>query len=447
MDQKLAQDIIEIAKKEGADAADLLLVKDADHSVRVRLGKSELIESSESTGIGLRVLIHSKDGYRQAILSGSDLSKEAVEDMAEKAVAMARIAPADPHISLAEKGEYCTQEKPLDLFDASTPLTVDELIAQAIMAEATGLDYQGVSNSDGVEYSQGYSESILASSHGLMQHSRGSATSFSASFIAGKGAHMETDYDYQTVRHYNDLPPIHLLAESAAERAVKRLNPKQAKGGKMPVIFSPRVARSYLGNFTSAINGASVAKGTSFLKHAMNEQIFTQTVTIFDDPHIMRGLASQSCDAEGIEGAKRTLVENGTLQSWILDLRAANKLGLKSTGHASRGLASSPSPSPSNVWMQAGDDSPEALIEDIKNGFYVDECFGMGINMVTGDYSQGAAGFWIENGKITHPVSEMTIAGNLKDMFLNTVPANDLTMKHSINCPTLLIKQMSVAGA
>jgi PmbA protein len=257
---------------------------------------------------------------------------------------------------------------------------------------------------------------------------------------------MERDYDYSSATHAEDLASPESLGAKAAKLTLGRLNPQAMRTGKMPVVFDPRVARRIVGYFLSGINGASVARGTSFLRDAMKTQIFAPGITIHMDPFRKRGLASSPFDAEGVAHQAMNLIEDGMLTTWLLDLRSAHQLGLKTNGCASRGLTSAPSPSAQNVHLEAGRLSPEELMADIKDGVYITETFGTGVNLTTGDFSQGAAGIRIENGKLTYPVSEFTIAGHLKDMFASLTPANDLAFLHSLNAPTLRVGEMMVAG-
>ena len=257
---------------------------------------------------------------------------------------------------------------------------------------------------------------------------------------------MERDYDYTGAVYAEDMLSPESLGKNAGQKAVKRLNPRKVKTTQVPIIYDPRVSRGLLGHLTSAINGSSIARGTSFLKDKMKERVFSEDITICDDPHRPRGLRSKPFDGEGVANKKRELVSSGILSTWILDLRSSRQLGLETTGHASRGSGSAPSPSATNVYLQPGLQSPEQLMNDIKDGLYVTELIGMGVNGLTGDYSRGAAGFWIKNGEITYPVSEITIAGNLNDMFLRLSPANDLEFRYGIDAPTIRIEGMTLAG-
>jgi PmbA protein len=439
----LANDAIKTALTNGADAADAIIVEHVDTNIRFRMGKSETIERAEAKDMGLRVMVKDGDGYKQAIVSSNDISAEALGELAERAVDMARAAPVDPYISQAD--EYCTDPRNLDLYDSKEP-DEKELSNIAEAAEQAALDVDGVTNSEGAEADFGSSTVALATSKGFAQIYNSSSCSVSASVIAGEGLAMETDYDYAVSRHLADLKDPALIGKSAGQRAVARLNSKKIKTCKVPVIFDARVARELLSSFAGAINGVSVAKGTTFLEDKLGEQIFASGINVVDDPHIKRGLASKPFDGEGVTGKKRNIVENGELTTWIMDLRSAKQLGMETTGHASRGTSSPPSPSTTNFYMQAGTQSVEEIMADIKEGVFVTDAFGMGVNSVTGDYSQGAYGFWIESGKKAYPISEITIAGHLLEMFKELTPASDLELRFGVNAPTLRIENMTIAG-
>jgi PmbA protein len=287
---------------------------------------------------------------------------------------------------------------------------------------------------------------VLVTSHGFRGAYLGSSHGVSMTAIAGEGTGMERDYDYSSVRHAADLETPEKIGRTAGERAIARLNPRKVSTRKVPVIFDPRVASSLVSHLASAVNGASVARKTSFLREKMGAKLFADGIRIIDDPHRLRGLRSHPFDGEGVGGKRMALIEDGVLMSWILDCSTARELGLATTGHASRGVSSSPSPSASNLHLEAGVATPAELISDIKDGFYVTDLIGSGVNMVTGDYSRGASGFWIENGERTYAVSEVTIAGHLNDIFRGMTPANDLTFKHGINAPTVRLEGLTVAG-
>jgi len=290
-----------------------------------------------------------------------------------------------------------------------------------------------------------YAVTLVSSVGKSVQHAN-SSVSLSASVLGGTGEGMERDYAYSVARHLCDVRDAAEVGHEAATRTLKRLNPRKQTTQSVPVIFDPRVAKGLLGSFTSAISVSAVARGTSFLKDKMGEQLFAESIQIIDDPHRVRGLASRPLDGEGLANAPLELIKDGALQTWLLDLRSASQLGLTSNARATRGLGSSPSPSSTNVHLAAGTLSPEAMIAEIESGFYVTEAFGMGVNLVTGDYSQGASGFWIEKGELAYPVSELTIAGHLLEMFKTLTPANDLVFDYATNSPTLRVANMTVAG-
>lgn len=435
-------DLIVRARKLGADAADAIFVEGVSNGVSWRLGKLEDVERSEGHDLGLRVFI----GNRQASVSATDLSPRSLDPLPERAIAMARLAPEDPYCGLASRDLLAKHVPDLDIYDPMEPST-ETLIDLARRCEDAALAVKGVTNSEGAGASWGRSSVTLVTSEGFAGAYEGSSTGFSCSAVAGEGTHMERDYDYQSERHFSDLGDPAAIGVSAAHKALKRLNPRKAKTQAAPVIYDPVVSMSLINHFASAINGAGIARGTSFLKDKMGAQIFAPGVRVTDDPHRLRGHRSKPFDGEGVANRRTALIDDGVLQTWLLDTATALQLKLTSTGHAARGTSGPPSPSITNLYMEAGALSPKDLIADIKSGFYVTELIGMGVNGVTGDYSRGAAGFWIENGEIAYPVSEVTIAGNLKDMFLHLTPANDLAFKYGANAPTCRVEGMTIAGA
>jgi len=404
----LLQDLIGRARRAGADAADAVLFEGTSLSHARRLGKTEKLERSEGQDLGLRVFI----GRQQAIVSSSDRSPEALDALVERAIAMARAVPEDPYCGIADPAEIARDWPCLDSFDPAEP-SPEMLIEWARAAEDAALAIKGVSNSEGAE--AGWGRSNIA---------------FAASAI-----------------YAADLRDPAEVGKSAGERAIKRLGAKKVATCRCPVVFDPRVARSFLSHLLGAVSGPAIARGTSFLKDRLSERIFPEAITIIDDPHRQRGLRSKPFDGEGIANRRRAIIDKGVLTTWLLDLRSARQLGLTTTGHAARGTASPPSPAATNVWIEPGVLGPEELIADIDSGFYVTEMMGMGVNGVTGDYSRGAAGFWIDKGEIAFPVSEMTVAGNLKDMFGRLVAADDLEFKTGADSPTLRIDDLTVAGA
>lgn len=439
--QELASDTVKNALKHGASAADAMVIDGTSVSATVRHGDIENLERAESTGIGLRVFV----GQRQAMVSASDFRPQTLKELVERAVFMAKLAPEDEFASLAPRAQLAKDVADLDLCDVREP-TAETLLEESKQLESLALSYDGITNSEGADASYSRNEIALSTSEGFEGSYMSSSHARSVSVLAGEGTGMERDYGFSSARHLSDLGKIDEIADEAVTRALKRLNPRKVKTTQVPVIFDKRVSRELLGSFAGAINGAAIARGTSFLKHELGKQIFNQNIHIINDPTRMRGLASKPFDAEGVAPQKLELVTQGTLNTWLLAMHSANQLGLKTNGCASRGLSSAPGPAPSNLYMENGTISFKDLISDIKSGLYLTETFGMGINLVTGDYSQGAAGFWIENGEIAYPVSEITIAGHLKDMFLNLTAANDLEFKYATNAPTLRIEKMTVAG-
>ena len=433
-------DLIKAARAAGADAADALLVASTSLSVDRRLGAIEKLERSESLDLGLRVFI----GKRQAIVASTEPDPKGFAALAERAVAMARVVPEDPFAGLPEA--VAIPARALDLEDLSEP-TAEALLARAALAEEAALAVKGITNSEGAGAGWGRTEIALVSSNGFAGHYARTSHGISATAVAGEGTGMERDYDYWQSVYLADLPDPALVGRVAAEKAVRRLNPVRAKTARIPVVLDPRVSGSMLGHLVGAINGAAVARGTSFLKDAMGQQILPKGLTVHDDPTRPRGLRSRPFDGEGMPGAPRAIVQDGVLTSWVMDWRSARQLGLASTGHASRGTGGPPGPAPSNLWLSPGILSPAELMADIKEGLYVTELIGMGVNGVTGDYSRGAAGFMIRGGVLAEAVSEITIAGNLKQMFLNLTAANDLVFRRGTDCPTLRIEGLTLAGA
>ncbi len=432
-------------RSDGADSADAFMVESRELSVRTRLGATETVERSESKDLGIRIFFATNKGMKQAIVSSNDVTKKVLDRMIDQGIAMAKAAPEDPYVSLANHSKSPEKTKNLEIYDAKEP-SIETLIENAKKTETAALNVKNVINSEGAEAHYGQNKISLATSKKFAHQFDTSNSSVSVSVIAGKDGKMETDYDYSSAIFFSDLKSPEEIGKTAGGRAAAKLNPRKVATAQVPVIFEARIARELVGTFASAINGASIARKTSFLKDKMGEKIFGPGINIIDDPERKRGLASRPFDGEGVTGKKIVLVENGILKSWLLDIRSANQLRLKTNGRASRGISSPPLPHSTNLYMENGKIPVKQMIAEIKNGFYITEAFGMGINIITGDYSQGASGFWIENGEITYPVSEVTIAGNLAEMFANLTPANDLEFLHSTNSPTLRIEGMTVAG-
>lgn len=438
----IASMLVERAKRAGAEAAEALVVEGTSLGVSWRLGQLEDVERSEGRDLGLRVFI----GKRQASVSSTDLTEAALGPMIERAVAMARVAPEDPYCGLAEPHLLARDWPDLDIDDRSDPPSAEDLAAVAAEAEEAALAVKGVTNSSGAGASYGRSGVTLVTSAGFAGAYAGTSSSFSCSVLAGEGTGMERDYEFSSRRHAADLDKAADVGRRAGEKAVRRLNPRKVNSQSVPVVYDPRVSGGLVGHFSGAISGAAIARGTSFLKKAMGAEVFSKGISIVDDPHMKRGLRSKPFDGEGVKNRRTMLIEEGRLTTWLLDTATARQLGLETTGHAARGTGGPPSPSTTNLYMEAGCLTVRELIADIRQGLYVTEMIGMGVNGVTGDYSRGASGFWIENGDIAFPVSEITVAGNLKDMFLNMTPADDLEFRYGTNAPTVRVEGMTIAG-
>ncbi len=436
------EDVLKKAKSCGASDADAIMSQSSSQSVNRRLGKPESIRRSEETEVGLRVLV----GKRQAIVSSSDLDPKALFEMAERAVAMARLAPEDPYAGIADPSEIAKSFPELDLHDP-TDMTVEEMNTLADRAEGAAMSVKGVTNSEGAEFSLGKDMVHYAATNGFHGGYPSSGFSLTVGVIAGSDTEMESDYDFDSAAFFGDLKNPEEVGKRAGERAVSALHPKKGSTRQMPVVFDNRISGGLIGSLAGAISGSAVARGTTFLKEKMGEKIFAAGLTVVDDPYLKRGARSHPFDGEGLAPQKRNIIDDGRLTGWLLDLASARQLGLKSTGNAARGASSVPSARPSNFFLQNGKQTVEELIADIKEGFFVTSVMGSGANIVTGDVSRGAKGFWIENGKITYPVAEMTIAGNLKDMWLAMTPANDLELRYGIDAPTIRVETMTVAGA
>ena len=435
--------LVEAAVKAGADAADVLYIGDASTEILVRLGALEDVTRSEGEEIGLRFFV----GRRSASVSSSDLSADALAALVERAAAMAREAPEDPYAGLAPDERLLRGPAPaLEADDGQDPSPV-ALKDRALAIEEAARAVPGITNSEGAGMSAGRTLVALATSQGFARGYTNSGYGGSASVIAGEGGAMQRDYASHSVRHFADLDPPEAIGRLAGERAVKRLNPAKLPSGTMPVLFDPRVGGGLVSALLGAIGGPSIARRTSFLLGRAGEALFDAGVTIVDDPHRPRGLKSKPFDGEGVATSARRLIDKGVLTGWLLNAASARQLGLETNGHASRGIGGAPGVGATNVHMEPGALSPAALMADIKQGFYVTEMIGQGVNPVTGDYSRGASGFRIENGALGPPVAEITIAGNLLDMFRALVPADDLEFRRTINVPTFRIDGMTIAGA
>lgn len=439
----IAESLVERGIAAGATAADALYVGDRSSGLQVRLGELEDVSRSESEQVGLRLF----DGQRSATVASSDLSKEALGTLVERCLAMAREAPEDPYAGLAPEELLERGEPPLlESFDPFEPEPA-ELRARALEAETAALAVPGVTNSSGSGASASASTIALATSGGFSGAYSGSGHGCSATVIAGEGAAMQRDHAWHSTRFLEDLDPAEEIGRRAGERAVARLNPTRPKPGKYPVIFDKRVSSGLLGHFAVAISGSSIARRTSFLQDKLGQSVFASGVTIVDDPLRLRGLRSRPFDAEGVRVARRELVSAGVLNSWIAESASARQIGIEPTGHAYRGVGGAPDASPSNLYMEAGQRSREELLGAFPEALLVIELIGQGVNSVTGDYSRGAVGFMVRGGEIAEPVTEITVASNLIDMFASLVPASDLEFRLGIDAPTILVPEMTVGAA
>ena len=441
--RRIAEQLVEQGIAAGATAADALYAADRSSGVQVRLGEIDSVSRSEGAQIGLRLF----DGQRSATVASSDLSREALGTLVERCLAMAREAPEDSYAGLAPPELLQDGHLPdLDSGDGVEPDPAD-LRQRALEAEGAALAVNGVTNSSGAGASASASVIALATSGGFSGAYGSTGHGCSAGVIAGEGATMQRDHAWHSVRHLEDLDAAATVGRLAGERAVARLNPQRPRPGKYPVLFDPRVAGSLLGHFSGAISGSAVARKTSFLQDRLGSAVFAPNVTIVDDPLRMRGLRSRPFDGEGVRVSRQALVDKGVLTSWIAESASARQLGIRPTGHASRGAGGSPGASPSNLYMEAGSRSREEMFVAFHEAVLIIELIGQGVNGVTGDYSRGAVGFMVRDGTIAEPVAEITIASNLIDMFATLEPASDLEFRHGIDAPTILVPEMTVAAA
>ena len=444
-DKDIMNLLIDTAIKNGATSADCILSRSRGVSITRRLGKDENIERYEDFDTGLRVFVDNKISS----VSTNENSEESLREVAKKAVEMAKIAPEDEFSFIASKEllrQFSIQEDIyIDCYDSVEPST-DILRDRASEVEDIALNVKGITNSDGADASWGEGETLLMTSNGFFGSSKKSNHSVSVVVIAEKNGKMERDYDYSSKVYGEDLKDGKKIGNEAAKKTLARIGAKKPVTGQYPVIFDPRVSRSIASHFASAINGSSIARKTSFLKDCLNNKIANKCVTLIDDPYLKRGLGSRLFDAEGLGTSNQVLIKDGVLENWLLDLSSAKQLNISPTANAKRGISGPPAPGTTNLMLLPGEDTPEDLISSVGNGFYVTDMIGSSVSIVTGDYSRGASGFWIKNGELSTPITEATIAGNLKDMFKTLKPANDLNYLHSINCPTILIEGMTIAG-
>lgn len=433
-----ASALVEAARKAGADSCDAVIIHSQSVSVSVRLGKVESTEASENDDFALRVFVGKKVASISANLSSPP------QELAERAVAMAKVSPENPFEGLADRSLLNNAPKDLDLVDPFIPDS-DKLTDEAFEIENAALSVKGVTNSGGASSTYGRGGLTLVTSDGFCGSYQSSRFSYSCSALAGEGTTMERDYDYTTALHHGDLDRASKIGQNAGERAVSRLHARQAKTGRVDVIFEPRMARGIASHIAAMVNGAAVARKTSLLQNRMGEKIMKETINITDNPLKIRGNASRPFDGEGVEGTPLNIIENGILKNWFLSSSVAKELNLKTNGHGVRS-SSSVQPSSTNFAIEPGDQSPEEIMKAVKNGFYVTELFGHGVDLITGQYSRGASGFWIENGELAYPISEVTLGSNLLDMLAHLTPANDIDRRYGTAAPTLLIEGMTLAG-
>ena len=437
--------LLDAAKAAGADAADAIAVDGTALSIDVLKGKLEQAERAEGIDIGLRVIV----GQKQANVSASDISAATIAQMAERAVAMAREAPDDPSVGLADPSQLASgwDLAALEMDDPTPEPAPAELEEDARRAEAAALAVAGVSQVQATSAGYGRRRIHLAASNGFSGGYQRTDRAISLAAISGTGATMERDYNGESRVFQADLPSPEEIGRIAGERAAARAGATQPPTGAYPVLFDERVASSLIGHLLMAINGASIVRGSSFLRDKLGAQVLPAGLSLIEDPHRPRISGTRPFDAEGLPTTRRAIVENGVLTSWTLDLATARKLGLESTANAARGTSAPPSPSVTNVALTQGEKTRDALLAEMGNGLFVTSLIGSTVNPNTGDYSRGASGFWIENGEITRPVNECTIAGNLIDMLARIVPANDARPHSSRMVPSLLVEGLTLAGS
>ncbi|MDG1470277.1 MAG: TldD/PmbA family protein [Ascidiaceihabitans sp.] len=441
----LTDALLNAAKRAGADSADAMAVQGTTVSIDVRSGGLEHAERSEGIDVGLRVFV----GQRVANVSSSDTSNRTIEEMAQRAIAMAKEAPEDPYAGLADPSQLITDWDidALELHDATPEPSPQDLQRDAAEAEAAAMDVAGITQVQSSTGAYGARQVHIAASNGFSGGYARTDRALSCVAIAGTGSGMEQDYSGDSRIFQSDLRGASEIGTEAATRALARMDARKPPTGSYPVLFDERVSSTLIGHLLAAISGAAVARGASWLRDAMGEQILPDHLSLIEDPHRPRTGASRPFDAEGLPTANRTVIDNGTLTGWTLDLANARKLGMQSTGNAARGTSSGPMPSVWNVGLTSGTASHADLVRDMGTGLLVTSMIGSTINPNTGDYSRGAAGLWVENGEITHAVNECTIAGNLRDMLREIVPANDARTHLSRVVPSLLIPGMTLAGA
>lgn len=445
IDRELAEDLLAKARRLGAEEADVIAVEGTNFSTRVRLGQVDKLEQARERRLGLRVIVD----HRTAVSSTADLSPASLDQLIADTCARAALTAQDPHAGLPPKGQGISRIPDFDLWDqAYGDPPPEEKIALAQAAEAAALTADArITNSEGAEFDQSRNEIAYADTNGVYGRYRSSSFSLSVVAIAGRDGAMQRDYWYSTHRKFRHLEPPEVIGKTAAQRALARLGARKIPTQEAPVVFDPQMAARLIGTLAGAVSGYALYKGASFLAGALGRTIASPLVTIIDDGTLPMGLGSKPFDGEGLPTRRTSIVEAGVLKSYLLDTYSGKKLGLPSTGNAARGLGDPPGVSPTNCFLAAGPSSPQEIIASVPGGLYVTGLIGFGVNTVTGDYSQGASGLWIENGELAYPVEEITIAGNLKDMFRRIdMVGNDLEFRSRISAPTLKVASMTIAG-
>ena len=442
--QDIAEATLTKAIKMGADAADIIVAETEQASVDVLKGDLEMVQRSEKMTLGLRVIL----GHKQAMISSSDFTPETLDNTVARAITMARVAPDDPSVGLAEVNQLIGEIPPasLEQYDDTPFPSLEEMEQFGVTMEKAALDIEGVSNVSSASMQYGKSKSILMASNGFSGEQYYNYRGAGCSAIAGTDLGMQTDYYYQQRVFADDLDTPEFIGQKAGTRAAQKLNSQKPETMTCPVIYDRRVASSLIGQLLVACNGQSIARGSSWLMDSLDCQILPSSISLVEEPHRVKSLSSRYFDAEGLPTCERAIVDNGILKSWILDLGTARKLGLTSTGNANRSLTSGPSPSITNVSLTRGDNSKEDLIKNIQKGVFINSLIGSTINQNTGDYSRGASGMLIENGELTKPITEFTVAGNLKTILRSIIPANDPREFNSFRVPSVLVDAMTVAG-
>lgn len=443
--RELAQSLLKDAVKRGASGAEVLVVEDDSFSVRVRMRSVDTLLNAREKRLGLRLCF----GHRSATTATSDLSQESLRRLLDDTAAMAQATAADPFNGLPEPEGFASSFPDLGLYDPEPAnLAVPERIGLAEAAESAALNFDPrIANSEGAEYGHGDARILFANSHGVMGEYRSSSMSLSVTPVAKDNGGMQRDGWYSVARRFKKLEPPETIGRTAAQRTLRRLGARKVATQQVPVVFDPDMAASLLRNLCSAVSGSAIYRGASFLVGRLGQPVTAADLNVVDDGRVLEGLGSKPFDGEGLPTRKTMVIQDGVLASYLLDTYSARKLGLHSTGNATRSLGQRPTVGPTNFFISPGPHAPEAIIRSVDRGLYVTELIGFGVNLVTGDYSRGAAGVWIEGGELTYPVEEITIAGNLKEMLHQIEMIGcDLEWRGSIAAPTLKIARMTVAG-